>query len=303
PAGRSAHLLRSIAFHPFGLTGNAIDDYREKRQDEVQFAAFLRDKLAVGHLRKAFSDDADLFYALEALDVSDLIRDLNVWVTRKNNETGDIEYSDLSDGERQLLMVMGLLRIARGKRVLCLLDEPDTHLNPYWQLRYLRLIEKWTGTAADADNSHIVLTSHNPLTIAGLLKNEVRILHTDPSSNQVLASQPFVDPKGLGIAGVLTDIFGMPSTLDEPTQNLIDERNKLVRLEKQSPAQIQQLEIINSELQKLGFMYEERDELYREFLRKLDDVELADSEPLSPEQVAQRDETTRELVEKLLRKP
>lgn len=303
PAGRTAHLLRSIAFHPFGLTGNAIDDYREKRQDEVQFATFLRDTLAVEHLRKAFSDDADMFYALEALDVSDLIRELNVWVTRNNNDTGDIEYSDLSDGERQLLMVMGLLRIARGKRVLCLLDEPDTHLNPYWQLRYLRLIEEWTGTAADADNSHIVLTSHHPLTIAGLLKNEVRILHTDPASNQVVASQPFVDPKGLGIAGVLTDIFGMPSTLDEPTQKLIDDRNKLVRLKKPSLAQIQQLEIINSELQKLGFMYEERDELYRNFLRKLDEVELADTEPLSPEQVAQRDETTRELVEKLLKKP
>lgn len=303
PAGRTAQLLRSIAFHPFGLTGNAVDDYREKRQDEVQFATFLRDKLALTRLRKAFSDDADMFYALEALDVSDLVRDLNVWVTRKNNDTGDIEYSDLSDGERQLLMVMGLLRIARGRRVLCLLDEPDTHLNPHWQLRYLRLIEQWTGTAADADNCHIVLTSHNPLTIAGLDKSEVRVLHTDQASSQVLASPPFIDPKGLGIAGVLTDIFGMPSTLDEPTQKLIDDRNMLARLKEPTLAQAQQLEIINDELQKLGFMYEERDELYRNFLRKLDDVELADSEPLNPEQVAQRDETTRELVEKLLKKP
>jgi len=192
PAGRTAHLLKSLAFHPFGLTGNAIDDYRDKQQDEAQFATFLNDISTIGRLEKAFSDDADMFYALEALDVSDLIRGLNIWVTRENDDSGDIEYSDLSDGERQLLMVMGLLRIARGKRVLFLLDEPDTHLNPHWQLSYLRLIEQWTGAAADADNCHIVLTSHNPLTIAGLARNEVRVLHTDTATNQVLAS-PFYE--------------------------------------------------------------------------------------------------------------
>lgn len=303
PAGRTAQLLKALAFHPFALSSNAVDDYREKRQEEAQFATFLRDSSAVEELRKAFSDDADMFYGLEALDVSDLVRELKVWVTRKSDDSGDIEYADLSDGQRQLLMVMGLLRIARGRRVLFLLDEPDTHLNPHWQLSYLRLIEQWTGTAADADNCHIVLASHNPLTIAGLERSEVRVLHTDPSSDQVLASAPFIDPKGLGIAGVLTDIFGMPSTLDEPTQKLIDKRNKLARLQQLSVAQAQQLELINEELRKLGFMYEERDELYREFLRKLDDVELADAEPLTPEQLAQRDETTRELVEQLLKKP
>lgn len=303
PAGRTAHLLKSLAFHPFGLPGREIDDYRDKQQDEAQFAAFLHDPSAIKGLQAAFSDDADMFYALEALDVSDLIRNLNVWVTRNNDASGDIEYADLSDGERQLLMVMGLLRIARGKRVLFLLDEPDTHLNPHWQLSYLRLIEQWTGTAADAANSHIVLTSHNPLTIAGLERNEVRVLHTDPASNQVLASPPFVDPRGLGIGGVLTDIFGMPSTLDEPTQKLIDARNKLARMRTLSVDQAQQLERTNEELRKLGFMYEERDELYREFLRKLDDVELSDAPLLTPEQLAQRDETTRELVEQLLKKP
>lgn len=303
PAGQTAHLLKALAFHPLGLNGNAIDDYRDKRQDEAQFAAFLNSGESTDLLRGAFSDDADMFYALEALDVSDLIRGLNIWVTRRNDSSGDIEYNDLSDGERQLLMVMGLLRIARGKRVLFLLDEPDTHLNPHWQLSYLRLIEKWTGTAADSDNCHIVLTSHNPLTIAGLLRSEVRVLHTDPATTQVLASPPFVDPKGLGIAGILTDIFGMLSTLDEPTQELIDKRNKLARLRKLSLTQARKLGAINEELRKLGFMYEERDELYREFLRKLDDVELADTEPLSPKQLAQRDETTSELIEELLKKP
>lgn len=303
PAGRTATMLKELAFHPMGLTGNAIDDYRDKKQDEAQFATFLRSLDVLQAFGREFSDDGDMFYALEALDASDLIREVMVWVTRDNDDSGDVGFSDLSDGERQLLMVLGLIRISRGKRVLFLLDEPDTHLNPHWQHSYLELIRQWTGIAADADKSHIILTSHNPLTISALTQQEVRVMHFDQATGFVQVTAPFVDPKGLGISGVLTDIFGMPSTLDRPTQELIDKRNKLARLDELTVAQAQQLEIINDELQKLGFMYEERDELYREFLRKLDDVELADAGPLSPEELEQRDETTREIVEQLLKKP
>lgn len=303
PAGRSAAKLKELAFHPFGLPGNAIDDYRDKKQDEAQYAAFLKDVDALRAFGSAFSDDGDMFYALEALDVSDLIREVMVWVTRDNDATGDVGFSDLSDGERQLLMVLGLIRISRGKRVLFLLDEPDTHLNPHWQRSYLDLIKEWTGIAADADKSHIVLTTHNPLTISALTRREVRVMHTDKESGLIQVTAPFVDPKGLGISGVLTDIFGMPSTLDEPTQELIDKRNKLARLANLTMAQAQQLEIINDELRKMGFMYQERDPLYRKFLRKLDDVELADAGPLSPEELERRDETTREIIEQLLKKP
>lgn len=299
PAGRSAHLLRSIAFHPFGLTGNAIDDYREKRQDEVQFAAFLRDKLAVGHLRKAFSDDADMFYALEALDVSDLIRDLNVWVTRKNNDTGDIEYSDLSDGERQLLMVMGLLRIARGRRVLCLLDEPDTHLNPHWQLRYLRLIEQWTGTAADADNCHIVLTSHNPLTISALSRDEVRVI-AQTDDGRVTAAPPYADPRGMGFTATLTEIFGLATSLDVETQRLVDERNELVQLAERGEAQQHRLIALNDQLARLGFLNEDREPLYQDFLRAWHDLRYADRPPLAPADVEARQRAMKELIKQLM---
>jgi ABC-type cobalamin/Fe3+-siderophores transport system ATPase subunit len=200
-------------------------------------------------------------------------------------------------------MVLGLIRVSIGKRALFLLDEPDTHLNPHWQHSYLKLIEDWTGIAAEAAHCHIVLTSHNPLTISALTRDEVRVMHTEKSTGEVVVEAPYVDPKGLGVSGVLTDIFGMPSTLDWPTQALIDQRNRLVRLPHPTLAQQQQLEVINEELRQMGFMYEERDELYREFLRRLDEVELADAAPLSPDDLQRRDETTRELIEQLLKKP
>lgn len=298
PAGRTAKLLQTMAFHPFGLTGNAVDDYRDKRQEEAQFATFLSNQSVIPLLREAYSDDADMFYALESLDVSDLVRSLNVWVTRHNDASGDIEYSDLSDGERQLLMVMGLLRIARGKRVLFLLDEPDTHLNPHWQLRYLRLIEQWTGTAADAKNCHILLTSHNPLTISALTRDEVRVI-TQAENGQVKASAPYANPKGMGFTATLTEIFGMPTSLDIDTQRVIDERNALTQRADKSDKDEQRLIELNDDLARRGFLYEDREPLYQDFLRAWHDVRYADQPPLTPEVIQQRHANMKALIKKL----
>lgn len=300
PAGRTARALRDIAFHPFGLVSNSIDDYRDKQQVQSQYATFLPELANLQSFATQFRDEREMFFALEAMDISDLIRTVDLWVTRSNDDSGDVGFSDLSDGERQLLMTLGLIRVSRGKRALFLLDEPDTHLNPHWQHSYLKLIEEWTGIASDADNCHIILTSHNPLTISALGREEVRIMHVDPDSGVVIVEPPFVDPQGLGIGGVLTDIFGMPSTLDQPTQDLIAARNRLARLADLDDEQTASLDVINEKLREMGFMYEERDELYRQFLRKMDEAEFADEIPRTPEQLRRRDEATRLVIEQLL---
>ena len=123
----------------------------------------------------------------------------------------------------------------------------------------------------------------------------------DPVSKAVVVEPPFVDPKGLGISGVLTDIFGMHSTLDKPTQELIDLRNRLARLDKLDAEQSKALDSINEKLRELGFMYEERDELYGQFLRKVDDIEFGATEPRSPNELRQRDEVMQKVIEQLVR--
>lgn len=301
PAGRAARRFKELAFHPFALEGNAVDDYRDKKQSEPQFAAFLPSLARLQQLAQQFKNEREMFYALEAMDISDLVREIQVWVTRSNDATGDVGFADLSDGERQLLMVLGLIRVSRGKRALFLLDEPDTHLNPHWQRSYLKLIEDWTGIAAEKEHCHIVLTSHNPLTISALSRDEVRVISADARSNSIVVEPPFVDPCGLGIGGVLTDIFGMPSTLDQPTQDLIAARNRLARLDEPTEEQVEALDAVNEKLRALGFMYEERDELYRKFLRQLDAAEFITTDPRSPAELRQRELMMSQVIEHLLR--
>ena len=301
PAGNCARALLEQSFHPLTLPGKVVDDYRKKPRTEAQLACFLRDQKALNSFAKKYDSDKDMFAALEAADISDLFREMIVWVTRTNDASGDISFSDLSDGERQLLMVLGLIRVSRGKEALFLLDEPDTHLNPAWQLTYLDLISEWTEIAADEDKCQIIMTSHNPLTIAALEAKEVRVMSSDSVGN-VTVVRPRIDPKGLGFAGVLTDVFGLSSSLDKPTQEKIDRRNELARADELSPALAREFGEIKEELRHLGFLYEERDKLYGEFLKQLDRVELADVDPLTPEQLRDREQETRRIVEELLSK-
>lgn len=298
PAGRTAREFQKMAFHPIALVGDAIDDYRDKQQSESQYATFLPGLAQLNKFSAAFTNEREMFYALEAMDISDLIREMLVWVIRSNETSGDVGFADLSDGERQLLMVLGLIRVSRGKRVLFLLDEPDTHLNPHWQYSYLKLIEVWTGIAADADKCHIILTSHNPLTISALTRDEVRVISIDNESH-VTATPPYTDPKGMGFTATLTEIFGLPSSLDIETQRLVDERNVLAQNAMKSDEQEKELIAINDKLARLGFLFEDREPLYQDFLRAWHDVRYADKPVLTPAQIAIRHQAMKDLIKQL----
>jgi ABC-type cobalamin/Fe3+-siderophores transport system ATPase subunit len=299
PAGRTARALRDVAFHPFGLEGNSIDDYRDKQQMEAQYATFLPGQENLRAFAAQFKDEREMFYALEAMDISDLIRTVDLWVTRTNDASGDVGFADLSDGERQLLMALGLIRVSRGKRALFLLDEPDTHLNPHWQHSYLKLIEEWTGIAADAANCHIILTSHNPLTISALTRDEVRVMSTE-EGGRISVSAPYADPKGMGFTATLTEIFGMPTSLDAETQRLVDDRNQLAQLAQKSDAQERQLIEISDKLARLGFLFEDREPLYQDFLRAWHDVRYADRPPLTPADIDARQRAMKSLIQRLM---
>jgi predicted ATPase len=299
PAGRCARGLLAEAFHPIALTDKPVDDYRDKDSSESQLAAFLRDGAALKRYASRYENDGEMFAALEAADISDLFRELHIWLTRKGDSSGDIAFSDFSDGERQLLMVLGLTRLSRGKRVLFLLDEPDTHLNPSWQNSYLELIRQWTEQGEDAETCQFIMTSHNPLTIAALKKEEVRVMSVD-EKGRLVAAQPYADPRGLGFTSTLTEIFGLSTTVDTDTQRLIDDRNDLARLQKRTDKQDRELIALNDRLNRLGFVSEDREPLYKDFLRAWQDVRYADRPPLQPDEIEARRAAMAALIKQLV---
>ena len=79
------------------------------------------------------------------------------------------------------------------------------------------------------------------------------------TDGQVTAEPPYVDPRGMGFTATLTEIFGLPSTVDADTQRKLDRRNVLVAKSGKSEAETLEWHALNDELGRLGFLYEDRD--------------------------------------------
>ncbi|WP_196760239.1 hypothetical protein [Rhodovulum sulfidophilum] len=119
---------------------------------------------------------------------------------------------------------------------------------------------------------------------------------------RLVISEPFADPRGMGFTATLTQVFGLSTTLDLATQQQIDDRNALARIEQRSDAQQKELIAINEKLNRLGFMNESREPLYQEFLSAWQDVRYADRPPLTPEAIAKRHEAMKDLIRQLTSK-
>ena len=280
---------------PFKHDETINDDYRRSGYKEQQMYLFLKDQESLLELSRPFGNEQSFFSYLETLDLSDLIRDVRIWVDREGAE-GEIPFHEVSDGEKQLLSVLGMMRFAAHDHSLFLLDEPDTHLNPAWKWNYLSLIKEVAGRNP---NCHIIMASHDPLTIAGLEKSQVQILYRDGENGPVRATQPTVDPKGLGVAGVLRQVFGMPTTLDPETQQLVDERNTLLR-EKEKGRDIKdELHKINAKLDALGLAYQSHDPDYDAYLRVLHEVRSGRQKTYTPTEIEEQDKFIRAFIERL----
>lgn len=222
---------------------------------------------------------AQFFRDLESTYVSELIEEVRIRVRLKKND-GSVTFRELSEGEQQLLTVLGLLRFTAEDESLFLLDEPDTHLNPRWCVDYLNYLKSFVGQSTEGkDNSHIVLTTHNPLAIAELVKEQVQILYREAGSRTVRAENPAVDPKGMGFAGIVTsDMFGLGTSLDKATnEDLLALHQLSTQQLALSDADRAKLVEIRTRLEGLDFNFASRDRLEQEYLRARFDL-AADGE-------------------------
>lgn len=143
-----------------------------------------------------------------------------------------VSLTHLSEGEQQLLTVIGLLRFTKDNDTLFLLDEPDTHLNPQWSYEYKKMLEE---AMENASGSQIIMATHDPVLIAGLTKENVRLMerksHTeapDESEKIITARLPIVDPSTMSVARVLeSELIGIPSILSRQTLHDLERKREL----------------------------------------------------------------------------
>lgn len=260
---------------------------------------FLPNVEALRTFAEGLSQDV-FFKMLESTLLSEIISEVSVRV-RVNSSEEPLRFRELSEGEQQLLTVLGLLKFTGGKDSLFLLDEPDTHLNPSWAIKYLEFLRKFVP---NQEACHLLMVTHHPLTIAELEKEQVQVTWRD-GDGQVHAQAPAESPRGMGYAGILTsDMFGLRGTLDNPTEDLLRDRRELIEKEELSQEDYRKLKELDKKIKNLGFTTAHWDKDYQEFLKARHKVEskLFEDEDPPPDIMKQRTDKAQEIVEKILEK-
>jgi ABC-type cobalamin/Fe3+-siderophores transport system ATPase subunit len=265
--------LRRYAIAPMVLEQRVSYGYRSTTEDHYYF--FLPDLASLHAFAAEYEDARTLFLALESTDFSELLYDVKIQVRikSKNSEELPITFHQLSEGEQQLLMVLGLMRFTKSHQSLVLLDEPDTHLNPHWSVDYLKDLARVMSDNAiestEQQTSQILMATHDPLVIASLIKEQIHLLKRDAATSACKWEPASVNPRGLGFTGILTsEMFGFRSDLDSETLADLDNRVRLIAKDRSlSQQDKRELEIIDKRLADAGFSKSFSDPYYAAFVR------------------------------------
>lgn len=126
-----------------------------------------------------------------------------------------VEYVSLSDGEHQLLQILGIFSMVSFSNVLFVLDEPESHLNPQWRVKFIsRLLDLPTrgGVRSSDDRTQVaeqecLLTTHAPFVPSDMSRKKVFIFGRE--NENVKIEYPNLETFGTTFDSILEECFGV----------------------------------------------------------------------------------------------
>ena len=277
-------------------------DFRgRKRTQKTRYLYLDRGRLLMA--AEEVGDAMHIFRQLEGVYMADYLDEVRIQV-RRTGIHEPLFFQELSEGEQQLMTVLGLIRFTRDDESLFLLDEPDTHLNPIWKYDYFGMIDELLGKDPERrQKNQLFLATHDPLMLGSLRKQQVRVLREEKGI--CIAEEPVQDPRGMGFSGLLrSDMFGLQSTVDPRTLEDLDRRNELVAkqgLKTITPEEKQELGKLQKRLEELGFTRDYRDPLYQYFVERMAQIgKLPLSQVYSQEQLKEQEELAERIIKQVL---
>jgi restriction system-associated AAA family ATPase len=118
------------------------------------------------------SPDENVFYFLDYLILKEI---------EGEPEPKALLLREFSDGEHQFLHTMGICLMLKDRKSILLLDEPETHFNPSWRAKFIKILNDSikAGSSKSNVNSNvhllkdILLTSHSPFIISDCMPDNV----------------------------------------------------------------------------------------------------------------------------------
>jgi predicted ATPase len=300
--------LWQVAWAPIEQEVTQQIDFRGRTEKQRQLYLYVPNQAKLQELGRLVGGTHSFFRYAEGAYIGDLIEEVRITVKKradgKDGHDGKVSFTLLSEGELQMLTVLGLMRITREDHCLFLLDEPDTHLNPIWKLRYFDDIEgvlNQDGEALIQGASQVLITTHDPMMIGSLKREQVHILRR--KADRTLVETPDEHPQGMGVTGLLkSELFGLSSTLDIETESRLFRRNELYVKRPRTAEEDAELTRLSAELSDLGFSTADfRDPDYALFVSKMAEHRKFRKPTLSPEEKAEQEKLADEIIDEILR--
>jgi restriction system-associated AAA family ATPase len=141
---------------------------------------------------------------------------------------GVVDYVALSDGEHQLAQILGTMCMASFPNVLFLLDEPESHFNPQWRVKFIsRLMDLPTASGKRAEaggataQQDCLLTTHSPFVPSDMSRTNVLIFKKGASNVEV--RRPDIETFGTTFDAILGECFDVRPPMSEVPRREIKE--------------------------------------------------------------------------------
>lgn len=168
---------------------------------------------------KEAGQEVNLSTLIPKPEASQLVFSINEITFWKKDVALPIYYKQLSDGEHQLLHVLGAIILFDTEGTLFLLDEPETHFNPEWRSKFVSLINK---AVPEKREQEIILTTHSPFIISDCKPEKVFIFERN-EKNQVVYHKPDFNTFGASVNLITLKVFGKKETISEVAMDRLRE--------------------------------------------------------------------------------
>ncbi|MEM7104864.1 MAG: restriction system-associated AAA family ATPase [Bacteroidota bacterium] len=143
---------------------------------------------------------------------------------------------EFSDGEHQFLHTIGICLMLKARRSLLLLDEPETHFNPAWRAKFVKILNDsiTSGSPKNSANEDfnvhllkdVILTSHSPFIISDCMPSNVIFFKRNQDTQKVEAKNAReleFNTYGTSVEIILDELFDYDQTIgDWSNKELLD---------------------------------------------------------------------------------
>lgn len=187
--------------YSFALSSIYEDANYDKLEYELYGSTMVQD-LFSSHYKL---DASNVLLFLDTLLCDDLLDSINI--TWGNGFSVD----KLSEGEKQIILSIGLSLILNKKNILFLLDEPDISLHPKWQQDFISNFVKGLN-----NESMAIITTHSPSIASDLFNNNLCLIRKGKIISKAFKYY------GKSVDEILCDYFGLESTRNKNVAKIID---------------------------------------------------------------------------------